>query len=200
MWTITKEFQGCYGHRVYTQQLDAELSCNSPCKCRHFHGHETRILVKLSSDELDERGMVHDFVDLNFIKKFIDDVIDHKLILCDKDPIIKHSFPLIDFNFDSANVISYTIDDIITDTIYDYKVTHQEVNLNHSNFSGADPFILETYGGITLVSFVPTSENLSKWMYDIVNWSLSNRLNPGVEVHSVEWFETPKSQSVYYGT
>jgi len=44
------------------------------------------------------------------------------------------------------------------------------------------------------VDFVPTSENLAKWVFDLVQ----EKMKPlGVTVAKVEWCETPKSCSVY---
>jgi 6-pyruvoyltetrahydropterin/6-carboxytetrahydropterin synthase len=50
--------------------------------------------------------------------------------------------------------------------------------------------------GYLIVDFVPTSENLSKWLFDIVNSKMSQI---GVKVSRIDWFETPKSRSSYIG-
>jgi 6-pyruvoyltetrahydropterin/6-carboxytetrahydropterin synthase len=44
------------------------------------------------------------------------------------------------------------------------------------------------------VDFPPTSENLSKWMFDIVQKKMSEL---GISVSKVTWHETPKSVSTY---
>ena len=88
MWQITKHFDFCYGHRVHTQELDAELSCNSPCKCRHLHGHQGKLEISLSANRLNN-GMVTDFHHLNWVKPWIDQYFDHKMILDKKDPYLK---------------------------------------------------------------------------------------------------------------
>ena len=46
-----------------------------------------------------------------------------------------------------------------------------------------------------IVDFTPTSENLSGWLYDIVESVMAHLAS----VHSIEWNETPKSKAVYYG-
>ena len=46
-----------------------------------------------------------------------------------------------------------------------------------------------------IVNFVPTSENLSAWMAGIVDIKMAPL---GVKVHHIDWWETPKSRSVYY--
>ena len=52
----------------------------------------------------------------------------------------------------------------------------------------------EYYDGFLVVDFPPTSENLSKWMFDIVQKKMSEL---GISVSKVTWHETPKSVSTY---
>ena len=59
-WEITKSFSGCYGHRVWNQELNSEFSIDNNLVCRHLHGHEALINVTLEGDSL-EKGMVTDF-------------------------------------------------------------------------------------------------------------------------------------------
>ena len=54
---------------------------------------------------------------------------------------------------------------------------------------------IEYYEGFFLVDFVPTSENLSHWIANLVDIRMAP-LN--VRVHHVDWWETPKSRSTYY--
>jgi 6-pyruvoyltetrahydropterin/6-carboxytetrahydropterin synthase len=43
----------------------------------------------LASDKLDERGMVMDFGDIKTtVKKWIDDNLDHTMLLCEDDPMV----------------------------------------------------------------------------------------------------------------
>ncbi len=42
----------------------------------------------MSADHLDHRGMVMDFGDINrVVKEWIDQVLDHKMLLCRSDPL-----------------------------------------------------------------------------------------------------------------
>ena len=93
-WKISKEFDFCYGHRVWSQTLNPEFSLDSCLKCRHLHGHQGKILVYLEADEL-HNGMVTDFKHLNWFKQFIDDVLDHKFILDVNDPLFSTLLPLV---------------------------------------------------------------------------------------------------------
>jgi len=90
-WTIDKSFDWCYGHRVWSQELNAEFTADEgTClACRHLHGHQGKLKVMLEGDEL-ERGMVTDFKHLGWMKNFIDDVLDHKFIMYINDPLIPH--------------------------------------------------------------------------------------------------------------
>jgi 6-pyruvoyltetrahydropterin/6-carboxytetrahydropterin synthase len=51
----------------------------------------------------------------------------------------------------------------------------------------------EIYEGLVLVNFVPTSENLSKWLHQIIQ----NKMSHLCKVSQVQFYETPKSQSNY---
>lgn len=79
MYKVSKAIEFCYGHRLL----------NYDGKCRHLHGHNARAEIELSSKELDERGMVFDFTDIKkAVKSWIDDNLDHVMILNEKDEII----------------------------------------------------------------------------------------------------------------
>lgn len=182
MWEITKEFHCSYGHSVYTQNLNTKLSLDNHCACKFIHGHNARILVTLQSDEIDERGMVLDFKELNFFKKFVDDVIDHKFIMGLDDPLLHHEFPGIE---------EFLLLKIMSEGYY---VFDWEQITEDGEFT--NPRVKEKYEGAIFVPFVPTSENLAKWFYDIVQ----SKLEGICKVSKVEFYETPKSKSVYYGT
>ncbi|MDR1053642.1 MAG: 6-carboxytetrahydropterin synthase [Planctomycetaceae bacterium] len=79
MFTISREFTFCYGHRLL----------NYGGKCAHPHGHNARVRVTLWSEELNEQGMVLDFAEQKkTVGKWIDEHLDHRMILEDKDPLV----------------------------------------------------------------------------------------------------------------
>lgn len=47
-------------------------------KCRRLHGHNYEIEVVCEAPELDHRGMVLDYFDLDPVKVFVDEVLDHR--------------------------------------------------------------------------------------------------------------------------
>lgn len=179
-WEITKSFSFCYGHRVWTQKLNKDYceSKDDSCKCKYLHGHEALVKVALSNDKL-KKGMVTDFKHLGWLKNFLDDNIDHKFIFDINDPLIEvvlqrrinlSALKPIIFN---NNTVGYKLFDKFT-----------------------DPIVLELFDGIFFVDFTPTSENLARWLYNIVR----EKMKPlGVIVSSIEWQETPKSKAVYSG-
>ncbi|MDP7035147.1 MAG: 6-carboxytetrahydropterin synthase [Planctomycetota bacterium] len=79
IYIVTKQIPFCYGHRL----LDYDG------KCAHPHGHNGLAEIELSSDSLDPRGMVADFGDIKKVmKEWIDEKIDHKMILRRDDPLV----------------------------------------------------------------------------------------------------------------
>ncbi len=79
MYAVTKEIYFCYGHRLM----------NYEGACRHLHGHNGKVEVELQREELDERGMVVDFSDIRtVIKDWIDQTLDHTMLLRKDDPLI----------------------------------------------------------------------------------------------------------------
>ena len=80
MYRVVKELSFCYGHRLLDYQG----------KCAHPHGHNAKVEIEFESDSLDERGMVVDFVDIKLeVKRFLDDELDHKMILRKDDVLTK---------------------------------------------------------------------------------------------------------------
>jgi len=176
MYEITKEFSFCYGHRVWSQRLDREFALDECLMCRHLHGHEAKVLVTLEADEL-KNGMVTDFKHLNWFKRFLDDVLDHKFIIDINDPLFGELLPLF-ANKKHLNsfVQNYMLPDL-------------------SILEGKDEHIFELYESFVIVDFVPTSENLSRWLLEIVQEKMKKL---GVKTKSVEFFETPKSKSISF--
>lgn len=78
--TMTKELQFDYGHRVLGHEG----------KCKHLHGHRGRVEITVGCDTLDGIGRVIDFgVVKEKVGKWIDDNLDHNMILNPNDPLAK---------------------------------------------------------------------------------------------------------------
>ncbi|MCT7561369.1 6-carboxytetrahydropterin synthase [Aliarcobacter butzleri] len=171
-WEISKEFDFCYGHRVWSQTLNIDFSLDACLKCRHLHGHQGKVIVYLESNELNN-SMVTDFKHLNWFKAFLDDALDHKFILDINDPLFSTLVP----NIKKEDLIKF-------DEGY--------FSIDLTNFRNEE---LELYESYVVVDFVPTSENLSAWFLKIVQEKM-NGLN--IKVSKIEFLETPKSKSTFY--
>lgn len=79
-YTITKIIEFCYGHRLL----------NHKGKCCHLHGHNAVLEVDMESEELNSDGMVIDFAEVHKrVKEWIDENLDHRMILCKQDPAVQ---------------------------------------------------------------------------------------------------------------
>ena len=182
-YKIGKQFDFCYGHRVWSQELNVEYSEDSCLACRHLHGHQGTVIVYLESIDngLLHNGMVTDFKHLGWFKKWLDTTLDHKFIMDINDPLFEWEFP------ESKEIPL----DIWTDKHDDghYLIKSDLINCL------PEQCLKEKYEGAVFVNFVPTSENLSAWLCDVVN-SKMNKI--GIKCPHIQFFETPKSQSNYY--
>ena len=79
MFRIHRRIDFCYGHRL----LD------DPGRCGHLHGHNGRAEIVLESPELDDRGMVADFSEVDRVmNEWIDAHLDHRMLLRRGDPLV----------------------------------------------------------------------------------------------------------------
>jgi 6-pyruvoyltetrahydropterin/6-carboxytetrahydropterin synthase len=79
MYRVAREILFCYGHRLL----------NYDGKCRHLHGHNGRAVISLEAPDLDERGMLVDFSEIKrHVQRWIDENLDHNLLLCKDDPLL----------------------------------------------------------------------------------------------------------------
>lgn len=77
---VTREIHFCYGHRLMNYQG----------KCSHPHGHNGRVEIELSREKLDDRSMVVDFEEIKQqVQTWIDNALDHQMLLRKDDPLVK---------------------------------------------------------------------------------------------------------------
>ena len=195
-WVIDKSFDFCFGHRVHNQSLNTKYSLDGCLACRHLHGHQGKVKLFLGANEL-AKGMVTDFKHTNIFKKWLDDAMDHKFIIDMNDPLIN--------SLCSEMLFEDSLDDALSNTIRDkdygyirFSENYVEEVLATSDFhhlnNGQKQAIMEKYEGLILVDFIPTSENLCKWWYEVANKMLNGL---GIDVVAVEYWETPKSHCRY---
>ena len=208
-WQIDKRIDFCYGHRVWTQELDDGYCAKgeNETKCKHLHGHEGSIQVYLESDSLN-KGFVTDFKHLGWLKDFLNEYVDHKFIVDVNDPAFRQ---IVGGVFTKGEKIETTGDwnqivEIPVLAVGDRRIELVKIGPDlfeeefgwfvpggYNNLEGTEKELLE---GFLLVDFVPTSENLAKWLYEIVDIKMKE-LN--VVTSRIEWYETPKSKSTYFG-
>jgi len=80
MFKITKSVSFCYGHRLPGHKG----------KCAGLHGHNGRVELTLRAPALNGDKMVADFGEVGAaLKEWLDKNLDHKMILCSSDPLLK---------------------------------------------------------------------------------------------------------------
>ncbi len=171
--TIYKEFHGCFGHRVWNQNLEEKYADSTQCTCRHLHGHNFKTVVYLTSDKL-VNGMVTDFKHLGAFKNWLDRVMDHKTLFDISDPMIPTLLP-------KAQIERAILE--LKDSLFAIPETKNELT----------EIEYELYAGVVFVNFVPTAENISKWIFEAVNTMLPE----GVRCNKVAFWETDKAGAIY---
>jgi 6-pyruvoyltetrahydropterin/6-carboxytetrahydropterin synthase len=79
MRKISRTISFAYGHRLHEHKG----------KCAGLHGHNADVELTLESRELNGESMIMDFSEVNAaLKSWIDSNLDHKTILCAKDPLL----------------------------------------------------------------------------------------------------------------
>ncbi len=79
MFQVSRRIDFCYGHRL----LDYDG------KCRHLHGHNGRAIITAEAPQLGDGGMVLDFAEIKRkVSRWVDDNLDHKMILARNDPAV----------------------------------------------------------------------------------------------------------------
>lgn len=174
---ISKVFEFAYGHRVHTQCLNGAYSDDLKSACRHLHGHEGKVQVFLSAETLDLTGMITDFRHMEWLKKWINNNIDHQFLLDKNDPL----YPSM---IGDKKLIPVLIPE--SDEIAGWHIDLTDIEVCTPEY--------EYFEGFFIVNFVPTSENLSKWLAGVINPKM-NLLN--VWVSRIDWNETPKSCATY---
>lgn len=91
MYKISKQFSFSASHI-----LDG-LHHDHPCS--RLHGHNYVVTVHLKSRELNKVGFIKDYRELNFVKEYIDNTLDHR-----------HLNDILPFNPTAENMAKYLYD------------------------------------------------------------------------------------------
>jgi len=175
-YEISKKFQIDCAHRVYNQQLDNEEE-----KCKRIHGHTYTIEVFIKSDKL-SRDMVLDFNRLKIVKKFLDDYLDHRLLVYIGDTELIETFNKLLRSLGKCNAYGlsehYEFISLNSHVLSRLLEKQHVLKLEHEN-----PLI----NSVTLLPCNTTSERLGEWLIDICNTLLP------IKVSKIIVRETPKS-------
>jgi 6-pyruvoyltetrahydropterin/6-carboxytetrahydropterin synthase len=191
-WEIHKDFYLEYGHRVWSQELHSDFCAtgDDKCACRHLHGHSGKVSIHLEADEL-ERGMVTDFKHIGFMKNFIDRYLDHKMLIDLDDP----AFDLVTGGLVDKRRATFMMYDrslpLSRVMMDDYVCGYVIADLDKTDLPSHQIELLE---GFFFVEFLPTSENLCKYIAEVAGAKLKQL---GVKVSKAMWHETPKSHASY---
>jgi len=178
MFEISKNFQICYAHRVFSQNVNEKYSGSSDCPCQKIHGHGGVITVSLSAPSLDTRGFVIDYKELSFVRDFLDNNIDHRFIISDLDPGFLRLVGYTPAQFKAMSSKISLLD---------------EVGMGYRTFDDSDVH-LDSF--VMIENINPTSENLSKWVYEGIE-KVINLSEFDCTVNYVDWSETAKTHARY---
>ena len=185
MYTVEKTFEFDLAHRIHNQNLDGDFTEGKPVlKCRRLHGHTAQLKVKLGSDKLVD-DMVLDYNEIGFVKNMINDILDHRTLLSITDPLFNKVVKKI---HDEYSQFEFSTIDTGWNSL--------KINISHIS----DQDIKEFLDAFILVPFTTSSENISKWISDIVSKKIelyNSKNGTNVKVVSVSYKETPKSEAVY---
>lgn len=107
MYKISKEFAFSASHI-----LEGLPECHP---CARLHGHNYVVRVHLKANKLNETGFVKDYRELDTIKKYIDEQLDHR-----------HLNDILPFNPTAENIARYLYDIFIQDIPEIYAVEVSE--------------------------------------------------------------------------
>lgn len=134
MFRVAKEIYFCYGHRLL----------NYAGKCRHLHGHNGKAVITLETAALDALGMVVDFSEMKrVIGSWIDETLDHKLILHRDDPLIPdlrrrgEVFIEMDVNPTAENIAKLIFDRVAGHGLPIVEVTLWETETSCATYQGS---------------------------------------------------------------
>ena len=118
-----------------------------------------------------------DFLELGFVKQFIDEVLDHKFIL--------------DLSTPNFKIITSLPDKHMLDLRA--QIERKGYCQVGDSFRAPDDGMQEHWESFVVVDFVPTSENICKWLHGLFQAQLGTIAN----VSAIELWETAKSHCRY---
>lgn len=208
--TVTKSFEFDYGHRVHTQNVNQVLSGSNENSCRRLHGHRGKFNITFEGP-VNEQGLVIDFKNLDYIKRFINTFYDHKFILSKDDPLISNKLISLKKSkgSKSENINIITSDMVLNiatsekislnpsaiksnristfENLYDYVYKVYRITKDYfviSILENDDDYVNEWNTSFTISNFIPTAENFSASMYHWLQRSLEMYLSNKIKINT----------------
>ncbi len=75
-----------YSTKTFTGLPCAHRQWRDDGHCRFIHGYERTVTVTFACNELDEKGWVVDFGSLKDIRRWLEELMDHTLLINEDDP------------------------------------------------------------------------------------------------------------------
>jgi 6-pyruvoyltetrahydropterin/6-carboxytetrahydropterin synthase len=136
MFYVSEVVRFCYGHRL----LDYVG------KCARVHGHNGKVEIVLAAPTLDKTGFVVDFHDVEAAAlKFIDETLDHRLLLRRDDPLIpaleaaNEPFVALDVNPSAEHLAKLIYDHLASSGLPVFEVRFFETETSVAVYRGAPP-------------------------------------------------------------
>ncbi len=140
MYSVCKEFSFDAAHRLHSLEYVS--------KCKNLHGHKYFITLRLYNDKLNECDMILDFTHFKLFQKFLDDQLDHSILISEDDQQLLDIAKQLDNRYfvfkgckltTSENIAKYLFE--IAKTFYfglttEIEVTVHETPKNFASFRG----------------------------------------------------------------
>lgn len=191
MQIFRAEYRLCYAHRVWDHNYSFDDNC------RLIHGHTADLSVVVKYDNLDPTAHRQVEMTIEEVLGFMNAKIFNRFIIDHADPMF---YTLVASLYECL-MQEYKMDNRIGTQSYFVPITvpgtshivAHEVNLSHFKDQSTSHVcdILKSY---FITDFCPSTSNLAKWFYDLVNSKIS-KLNATLE--HVAWSSTPNRKIIY---
>lgn len=190
MRTYRAEYRLCYAHRVWSPEYSYDE------ECRMIHGHTADLSLVVTYDrEKTLHRTVEKTIDETFM--FMNKNIFNRFLIDTADPMFYtlvsslYESVAVEFNVDVFNTAhNFYVPIIMPES--NHVIAH-EVNLSPFERAKNSP-IYDVLRSYFITDFCPSSDNLSKWLYEMVN---SRIKMIGATLDHVEWSSVPNRKIIY---
>ena len=114
MHRSTKTYGNEVGLSCCFRQWRADSHCNK------LHGYSLGFRFTFETETLDERNWVYNFGGCKWIKEYLQDEFDHKLVVAKDDPKRERILQLLNFNIADVNVMDDVGCEKFAEMVYNY--------------------------------------------------------------------------------